>query len=134
MAEYIEREPLIKVLKKWCDDAAMGDNECAYSLADDLLHEVNAQPAIDIERPTKSQFKRMAAQLGYEPVVYARWEAVAESQITGWEPAFAGRDPIGGYFCTNCHYEAIFDCNDEYVLSARCPNCSARMEGGANNG
>ncbi len=84
---------------------------------------------VDIDRPTKSQFKRMAAQMGYEQVVHARWEAVAESQITGWEPAFAGCDPIGGYFCTNCHYEAIFDCNDEYVLSARCPNCGAKMEG-----
>lgn len=70
MAEYIEREPLIKVLKKWCDDAGMGDNEYAYSLADDLLHEVNALPAVDIDRPTKSQFKRMAAQMGYEPVVH----------------------------------------------------------------
>ena len=58
MAEYIEREPLIKVLKKWCDDAAMGDNEYAYSLADDLLNEVNAQPAVDIDRYLNKQIPK----------------------------------------------------------------------------
>lgn len=39
---------------------------------------IDAAPTVDIDRPTRSQFKRMAAQLGYEPVVRcqncARWQ------------------------------------------------------------
>lgn len=31
---------------------------------------VNGEPTVD--RPTRSQFKRMAVQLGYEPVVHCR--------------------------------------------------------------
>lgn len=30
---------------------------------------IDAAPTVDIDRPTRSQFKRMAVQLGYEPVV-----------------------------------------------------------------
>lgn len=63
-----------------------------------------------------------------QEVKHAYWEARRESEITGWNPEFAGRDPIGGYYCSNCHYEAIYSCNDEYVLSAYCPNCGARMD------
>lgn len=32
----------------------------------------DAAPTIEIDRPTRSQFKRMAAQLGYEPVIHCR--------------------------------------------------------------
>lgn len=33
---------------------------------------INAAPTIEIDRPTRSQFKRMAVQLGYEPVVHCK--------------------------------------------------------------
>lgn len=58
----------------------------------------------------------------------AAWMPVYESEMTGWDPAVAGRGPIGGYICSKCHYEAIYDCNDEYVLSDYCPGCGARMD------
>lgn len=41
--------------------------------------------------------------------------------MTGWDPAVAGRDPIGGYICSACKEEAVYDCNDEFVLSKYCP-------------
>ena len=63
------------------------------------------------------------------PVVHGRWTPCTESEITGWDPNLAGRDPLGGYFCSICHYEAIFSCNDEYVLSDYCPSCGAKMDG-----
>lgn len=63
------------------------------------------------------------------PVVYGQWVPVYESELTGWNPSVAGRDPIGGYFCSKCHYEAVYSCNDEYVLSDYCPGCGARMDG-----
>ena len=33
---------------------------------------IDAAPTIDIDRPTRSQFKRMAVQLGFEPVIHCR--------------------------------------------------------------
>ena len=33
---------------------------------------IDKAPTIDIDRPTRSQFKRMAVQLGYEPVVHCK--------------------------------------------------------------
>ena len=64
------------------------------------------------------------------PVKHGHWILLRESEITGFNPEFAGRDPIGGYQCSNCKKEAILDCNDEFVLSSYCPNCGAKMDGG----
>ena len=55
------------------------------------------------------------------------WIPVMESEITGFNPEFAGRDPIGGYKCSRCKAEAVLDCNDEYVLSNFCRECGAPM-------
>ena len=38
-------------------------------VSDLAIEEMKKIPTVDIDRPTRSQFKRMAAQLGYEPVV-----------------------------------------------------------------
>lgn len=55
------------------------------------------------------------------------WIAVRESEITGFNPEFAGCDPIGGYKCSRCKEEAVLDCNDEFVLDNFCPRCGAPM-------
>lgn len=62
------------------------------------------------------------------PVRHGHWILLRESEITGFNSEFAGRDPIGGYQCSNCKEEAIFDCNDEFVLSNYCPKCGAKMD------
>lgn len=67
------------------------------------------------------------------PVVHGLWIPIRESEMTGWDPAVAGRDPIGGYICSACKEEAVYDCNDEFVLSKYCPNCGAKMDGGDND-
>ena len=38
------------------------------------------------------------------------WIPVRESEITGFNPKFAGRDPICGYKCSRCKAEAVLDC------------------------
>lgn len=48
-----------------CRNCVLFDKEQVNELID-------AAPTIDIDRPTRSQFKRMAAQLGYEPVIHCR--------------------------------------------------------------
>lgn len=67
------------------------------------------------------------------PVVHGLWMPVRESEISGWDSTAAGRDPIGGYICSACKEESIYDCNDEFVLSDYCPNCGAKMERRADN-
>lgn len=54
------------------------------------------------------------------PVVHGRWE----------------RDEDGDWYCTNC-YEVVAICESGRERTYRkpyCPNCGARMDGGADNG
>ena len=60
--------------------------------------------------------------------VHGMWMPFYESEITGFNPEFAGCDPIAGYKCSKCGAEAIFDCNDQFVLSHYCHNCGAKMD------
>lgn len=64
------------------------------------------------------------------PVKRGFWKPISESEMTGFNPKFAGCDPIAGYKCSNCGNEAIFSCNDEFVLSDYCPDCGAKMDRG----
>ena len=41
-------------------------------VSDLVIEEMKKIPTVDIVRPTRSQFKRMAVQLGYEPVVHCK--------------------------------------------------------------
>lgn len=60
-------------------------------------------------------------------VRHGRWTPFYESEVSGWNPEFAGYDPISGYKCSKCGEEAILNCNDKFVLSNYCPNCGADM-------
>lgn len=64
-----------------------------------------------------------------QKVRHGSWLPISESEITGWNPESAGIDPVGGYICSICNNEAIYSCNDEWVLSDFCPYCGARMGG-----
>lgn len=66
--------------------------------------------------------------------LYGWWIPFYESEVTGWNPEFAGRNPIAGYECSNCNEEAILNCDNEFVLSQFCPYCGAKMIGDENNG
>lgn len=110
MAEYIERSAAVKaVLRERSPANSVAQNRKLSIIQRDLL----TMPAADVA-----------------PVVHGLWIPIRESEMTGWDPAVAGRDPIGGYICSACKEEAIYDCNDEFVLSKYCPNCGAKMDGG----
>ena len=48
MAEYIEREALCKILENWRDAHADVDDEQGCGLLEDVIWEVDAQPAADV--------------------------------------------------------------------------------------
>lgn len=102
MAEYFEREALKNDIAKSTEPFNTGS----------VFRAINRQIAADVA-----------------PVVHGLWMPIRESEMTGWDPAVAGRDPIGGYICSACKEEAVYDCNDEFVLSKYCPNCGAKMDG-----
>ena len=106
MDEYIKRDG---VLSKFNIDDMMNVNGTLISLQD-ARETISNFPAADVA-----------------PVRHGLWIPVHASEATGWDPKIAGSDPIWGYICTNCRNEAIFDCNEEYILSDYCPNCGARM-------
>ena len=111
--EYIERAAAVKaVLRERKPENSVAQNR---KLAI-IQHELVTMPAADVE-----------------PVVYGRWVPMFESEISGWNPSYAGYDPIGGYKCSRCGEEAVFDCNNKYVLSPRCHECGARMNVEAKN-
>lgn len=41
-------------------------------VSDLVIEEMKKIPTVDVDRPTRRQFKRMAVQLGYEPVVHCK--------------------------------------------------------------
>ena len=129
MDEYLKREAVINRIKEYALDVYDIDLDDSSQFAGNSVKEnfceglyeatelVNDIPTADVV-----------------PVVHGRWIPIRESEMTGWQPELAGRDPIGGYVCSACKEESVFDCNDEFVLSNYCPNCGAKMDGGADNG
>lgn len=111
MAEYVERKAIMgfPIRKDRCDKEHA--NEHFINGIELVLEYVENLPSADVV-----------------PVVHGRWLPIRESEITGWNPAVAGRDPIGGYICSACKEESIYDCNDEFVLSKYCLNCGAIMD------
>lgn len=53
-------------------DAFQNCRNCTLLSKEQVLELIDAAPTIEVNRPTRSQFKRMAVQLGYEPVVHCK--------------------------------------------------------------
>lgn len=105
MAEYIDREALLEAISK------IGGSALSEWDTVGVVSLVANQPSADV-----AQVRR------------AHWIPIYASELTGWNPEFAGCDPIDGYRCSRCGADAILSCNDDFVLSNYCPNCGAKME------
>lgn len=106
--------------------------ECRTNLSDDRLSTALEELPKAIEEALKESI--VDGEITVTPVKRGFWEPISESEMTGFNPKFAGRDPIAGYKCSNCGNEAIFSCNDEFVLSDYCPNCGTEMNGDGSDG
>lgn len=110
MAEYIEREAALHEIERR-EALMVGDKRVSVAAMKSFIK------------------NRSAADVA--PVMHGVWIPVHESEISGWNPEVAGIDPIGGYICSACKNEAVYDCNDKFVLSDYCPWCGAKMDGGS---
>ena len=54
-------------------DAFQNCRNCTLLSKEEVLELIDAAPTIEVNRPTLSQFRRMAVQLGYEKVVYCKY-------------------------------------------------------------
>lgn len=68
-----------------------------------------------VHKPTKAEFKRMAAQLGYEPVRHAHWEPI---QV---QPYFRKHYHNLDVCCSACHTRG--DARKKF-----CSECGAKMD------
>ena len=119
MSEYLDKEAFKKsVEERYCEPCKTEGKDhngclCRACWVDDMLDEVECSQSADVAT-----------------VVHGNWIPFYESEISGFNPEFAGHDPISGYKCSGCGAEAILDCNDQFVLSKCCHNCGAKMGGG----
>lgn len=63
------------------------------------------------------------------PVRHGRWIAHTMSEMTGYDPALSGDDPVCTYSCSVCGEECYVSDIGDYILSNYCPMCGARMDG-----
>lgn len=104
---------------------------CRTNFSDDMLSiSLEVLPEAIKEVLQETMVEDGEIEITVTPVKRGFWEPISESEMTGFNPKFAGRDPIAGYKCSNCGNEAIFSCNDEFVLSDYCPDCGEKMDGG----
>ena len=111
MTELVRRADVQDEIDRWLDSVGtimLGKGLSSYG---ELIGCVEDAPAADVT-----------------PAVYGFWAPITESEMTGWDTTVAGRDPIGEYICSVCGNEAIYDCNDKFILSNYCPNCGAKMD------
>lgn len=65
----IDADALKLAIPETSVDAFQNCRNCVLLDKEQVNELIDAAPTVDIDRPTRSQFKRMAVQLGYEPVV-----------------------------------------------------------------
>lgn len=85
----IDADALKKTIPETTVDASTKYRYCVTFEREDVLAIIDAAPTVDIDRPTRSQFKRMAVQLGYEKVVCCK------------DCRFSGAYSTGKPFCTH---------------------------------
>lgn len=130
MAEYIEREALLHDIEQSVVYTVREKITSAEMRgAHKVIERIKCAPAVEtiyIHEPTKSEFKRMAAQMDYAPVVHGQW-------IIGVD------DDNFDVKCPKCGWTDIFEVAGIAAVKRiaktmhYCPNCGAKMDGGSAN-
>ena len=108
MAEYIEREAVIKEIAEVQDKSSTGFEDVAYYRAIQIIRE---QPTSDVQ-----------------PVKRGYWKTIMMSEGTGWDLSYTGgRDEVLEYNCSVCGKANILDEFGEDFLPPYCPFCGADL-------
>lgn len=127
MAEYIDREALLHDIEQSVIYTAREKITSAEMRgAHKIIERIKCAPAVEpiyIHEPTKSEFKRMAVQMGYVQVVHGRWIIGVDNDDFDVK-------------CPKCGWNDIFEVAGiaavERIAKAMhyCLNCGAKMDGG----
>lgn len=124
MAECIDREALLHDIEQSVVYTAREKITSAEMRgAHKIIERIKCAPAVEpiyIHEPKKSEFKRMAAQMDYVPVVHGRWEWLGPNRL------------VTDCMCGTCSACKV---RSKYIVNTMlCPNCGARMDGGDSDG
>lgn len=113
MAEYINRDAAISLIKQYGHDAIAGGRHSLDTVDDciELANRIEALPTADVA-----------------PVVHGWWEGV-DSSYWRWTPSGGVSISHITYSCGRCGYGTV-------VKTHYCPNCGAKMDikdGGGND-
>lgn len=131
MAEYIEREALLHDIEQSVVYTVREKITSAEMRgAHKVIERIKCAPAVEpiyIHEPTKSEFKCMAVQMGYAPVVHGQWECVYDDGMGETDITCShckNNRTVNGCFVSTDGKSCYFE--DDY-----CPHCGAKMDGGA---
>lgn len=68
----IDADALKLAIPETSVDAFQNCRNCVLLDKEQVNELIDAAPTVDIDRPTRSQFKRMAVQLGHEQIVHCK--------------------------------------------------------------
>lgn len=124
MAEYVDREALLRDIEQSVVYTAREKITSAEMRgARKVIERIKCAPAV--HEPTKSEFKRMAVQMDYVPVVHGRWECVYDDGMGETDITCShckNTRTVNGCFVSTDGKSCYFE--DDY-----CPYCGAKMEG-----
>lgn len=129
MAECIDREAMLHDIEQSVVYTAREKITSAEMRgAHKIIERIKCAPAVEpiyIHEPIKSEFKRMAVQMDYVPVVHGQWDDIPNEymSVVSKTGAYHGNATT----CSVCH-----DVNPNAFKTNYCPNCGAKMDGGTN--
>ncbi len=104
MAEYIDREALRKILENWRDAHADVDDEHGCGLLEDVIWEVDAQPAADVIDNTHGKWLHITRYNEGERMIATCSRCRERGEVRTTRTMF-GLWEIDSPFCPSCGVE-----------------------------